>query len=156
MALFKTDIKLKVNYNELVERLKKRLNKTFFKGFFDRERSVLYYHSSFIKSFNFQQIPSIKIEIFRVSESSELTIIFKVVNLIPIIFISIHIFTWLMLLAIINTDGLSSLFPGLVLPIFSIGLLGIIQFGYQFQLDAFKKEIAEMEIEIKERNKIHD
>ena len=152
--MFQSEIKIAAKYEDVVARLKKRINKTFFKGYLDKEDTLLYYYSpTLLNPFKIQQVPMMRVDIQNKSdELGELTIKFKVVNLFLVIYGIIHFASWIAFFFIISNSGRGSILPGLTFLIFT-GIIpfGIISMAYNLQLTSFKKEITEIMGEIEQR-----
>ena len=63
--LLTRDFKLSISYNDVKDTLKKKLNDNFFKGYIDKDDSVLYYRSDFLTIPGLTKIPVIQVKFER-------------------------------------------------------------------------------------------
>ncbi|MBZ0246197.1 MAG: hypothetical protein K8H85_09645 [Cyclobacteriaceae bacterium] len=143
--LLTTDFTLNISYSDVKDILKKKLNNNFFKGYFDKEDSVLYYRSDFMTIPGLTKIPVIQVKFEKGINSEDLTKIeFKIVTpLLIIIFLAI---ATLWTIYFFNVDGLRQSNNGLIVPVFgTLFFYGLIFVRYTIELSYFKDELKKWE-----------
>jgi len=135
-----SDFVLSIAYGDVIDILKKRLNDHFFKGYFDKADSVLYYRSDFLTIPGFTKIPMTQAKFERDTDSQVKTKIeFKIAT--PLLVIILLAITVLWTIYFLNVDGLRES-DGLIVPAFgTLFFYGLIFVKYTIELSYFKKEL---------------
>jgi hypothetical protein len=129
------------DYSLVEEGVKKDLDNKFFKGYFGRDESVLYYRSDFLTIPGFTRIPAMQVHIIRdAAVRSETKIQFKVIPALTIIFLLSVMLVWS--LYVFDVGGLrrAIIFPASA----SLFFYGILFLRYKIELSYFKNEIEKM------------
>lgn len=129
------------DYSLVEEGVKKDLDNKFFKGYFGKDESVLYYRSDFLTIPGFTRIPAMQVKIIRGSDArSKTKIQFKVIPAFTIIFLLSVILVWS--LYVFDVGGLRG---AIIFPILaSLFFYGILFTRYKIELSYFKNEIEKM------------
>ena len=136
-------------------RLKKRIdNRHFFKGYFDKNESVVYYYSDTLPNpMDTNQFPLLEVKICNLDyDIRRIEIEIKVVRPILIIFGAIIIVAWTGFGFMINSYGLNSL-PGILIPFTAtIAFPLLIKVMFDRELLHFKLELKRIEDELRDLN----
>ncbi len=139
--LLTRDFELSISYNDVKDTLKKKLNDNFFKGYIDKDDSVLYYRSDFLTIPGVTKIPVIQVKFERgIDPESQTKIEFKIItSLLIIIFLAI---TVLWTIYFFNVEGLRKSSNGFIVPVFgTLFFYGLIFVRYIIELSYFKNEL---------------
>ena len=139
--LLRRDFKLSISYNDVKDTLKKKLNDNFFKGYIDKDYSVLYYRSDFLTIPGLTKIPVIQVKFERgINPETQTKIEFKIITpLLIIIFLAI---TGLWTIYFFNVEDLRKSSNGFIVPVFgTLFFYGLIFVRYIIELSYFKDEL---------------
>ena len=135
------DFVLSIAYGDVKDILKKKLNDNFFKGYFDKADSVLYYRSDFLTIPGFAKMPMTQAKFERDNYSQGKTKIeFKIAT--PLLIIILLTITILWTIYFVNVDGLRESDNGLIVPSFgTLFFYGLTFVRYIIELSYFKEEL---------------
>jgi len=151
--MFKTRIHSSFDYIKVIGRLKRRIDdRHFFKGYFDKKESVVYYYSDTLPNpMDTNHFPLIEVKLYDLNEDVKgIQIDFKVITPALIIMGGIVLAAWIGFGFMINSYGMSSI-PGILIPLTAtIAFPLVLKVAFDRELFYFKLELKQIEDEIRD------
>jgi hypothetical protein len=151
--MFKTKIYSSFDYIKVIGRLKRRIDdRHFFKGYFDKKESVVYYYSDTLPNpMDTNYFPLIEIKIYDLKEDSRgVQIDIKIIVPILIIMGVAVMGAWIGFGLVISDYGLTSI-PAILIPLTAtIAFPSILKGAFDKELFHFKLELKKIEDEMRD------
>jgi hypothetical protein len=142
--IFRDTVKVKADYGTIVSLFKLGLNRTYYKGYIDKDETQLFYFSGFFKRPLSANLPLIQINFEdRKAEDGQLVIKFKIVNFALVLFGLAN--GIILLFSIVDLDPYKQnrIPPGIPLLTFALSY-GFLLFMYLIEWSEFKREIRRL------------
>lgn len=136
LLLSKTFV-VKTDYTILVRKFKQEIDRSFFKGYIEKDEALLYYRSDFLALPGFAKSPLSQLKLKRVGHN-QVQIKFELIRVSYFLFLTIFCISGLVFALTVN--GMASFFSNTVLFIFiSLFFYSFLLVIYKTELDRFRK-----------------
>lgn len=146
--IFKDSFITSVEYEDLCRNLKTKLNNNFFKGYIDKDETLLFYYPNFINASFVIRLPMTQIKFSRpINNKEQLKIKFKIVDFILILFGIACLTIWSAFIfnyAEPEIGGARLMIPTIA----TVFAYFFLQIMYAIEIDKFKRDLETIKKEI--------
>lgn len=146
--IFKNSFKTSFDYEDLCLNLKNKLNNNFFKGYIDKDETLLFYYPNFINASFVIRLPMTQIKFSRPKNNKEqLMIKFQIIDFVLILFGIACLTIWLAFIFNYAVPEISS-FRFMIPTIATVFAYLFLQIMYTIEIDKFKRDLETIKKEI--------